>query len=119
VLATTGLATLKELATKHANTVLVLDQEVAGLLSVKPVALRDLHLAIMVAEHEASLTNRQEPGVLLLLAQAYRLAGQLDRARAVALEGLALLATNSGEQAPLTRTRRLLELEIQRDRVTN
>jgi tetratricopeptide (TPR) repeat protein len=118
-LATTGLANLKELATKHANTVLVLDQEVAGLLSVKPVALRDLHLAIMVAEHEASLTNRREPGVLLSLAQAYRLVGQSERARAVALEGLALLARNSGGQPPPSRTGRLLELERQRDRVTN
>jgi hypothetical protein len=118
-LATTGLATLKELATKHANTVLVLEQEVSGLLSVKPVSLRDLRLAIIVAEHEASLTNRQEPGVLLSLAQAYRLVGQLEHAHAAALEGLALLARNSSGQPPPSRTGRLLELEKQQDRVIN
>ena len=118
-LSATGLATLKELAAKHADTVLILDHEVAALLSVKPVVLRDPRLAIVVAEREALLTKRQEPGVLLSLAQAYRLAGQSERARAVVLEGLALSAKDSSNQPRLSRTGRLLELEKQQDGISN
>jgi tetratricopeptide (TPR) repeat protein len=118
-LSAAGLATLKELAATHANTVLILDHEVAALLSVKPVALRDPHLAIAVAEQEALLTKRQDPGVLLSLAQAYRLVGQSERARAVVREGLALPAKDSSNQPPLSRIGRLLELEKQRDRISN
>jgi serine/threonine protein kinase len=111
-LSASGLATLKELAAKHPDTVLILDDEVAALLTVKPVTLRDPTSTIAGAEREAALTRRKEPGVLLSVAQAYRFAGQIDKARAVANEGLALYpALQPG--APVARTRRLLELIAQ------
>jgi tetratricopeptide (TPR) repeat protein len=109
-LSATGLATLRELAAKHPDSVLILDMEVAALLNVKPQTLRDPSFAIGCAEREALLTKRKQPGVLLSTAQAYRAAGQIEKASAAASEGLALLpAMNSG--VAMTRTRTLLELE--------
>lgn len=112
VLSATGLATLKGLEAKHPDSVLILDNEVAGLLNVKPLTLRDPSLAIACAEREALLTKRKEPSVLLFVAQAYRFAGQMEQARAAANEGLALIpAVSAGAQLP--RTRKLLELEAE------
>ena len=105
-----GLAALKELAAKHPDTALILDSEVGALLSVKPLKLRDPHLAVIWTEHQALLTKRKEPSVLHSLAQAYRSAGQIDKARAVAAEGLALFSP-AVPGAPIPRIRRLLELE--------
>ena len=111
-LAATGLATLKELAAKHPNSLLIIDSEVAALLNVKPVTLRDSSLTIACAEREALLTKRKRPSVLLSLAQAYRSAGQMEQSRAAAKEGLALLPVVSAG-TPLPRTRKLLELEAE------
>ncbi|HMI52309.1 MAG TPA: serine/threonine-protein kinase [Candidatus Saccharimonadales bacterium] len=110
--AATGLATLKELAAKHPNSILILDSEVAALLNARPLALRDTSLAIACAEREALLTKRKKPNVLLSVAQAYRFAGQMELARAAANEGLALIPAASAG-VPLPRTRKLLELEAQ------
>ncbi|HEY2467588.1 MAG TPA: protein kinase [Terracidiphilus sp.] len=110
VLSAAGIATLKALAAKHPDSVLILDSEVAALLSVKPVALRDSSMAVASAEREALLTKRRRPDVLLSLAQAYRSAGLPDLARATAVEGLALLPSVSAG-TPTSRTRRLLESE--------
>jgi tetratricopeptide (TPR) repeat protein/predicted Ser/Thr protein kinase len=111
-LSATGLAMLKSLNVKHPDSTLVLDFEVAGLLTVKPTALRDPNLAIASAEQEARLTRRKQPGVLLFLAQAYHSAGQIERARVTASEGLALLPPVTAG-APIPRTRRLLEMETE------
>ena len=91
---------------------MILDSEVGALLSVKPLTLRDPHLAIACAEHQALLTRRKEPGVLHSVAQAYRFAGQIEKARAVAAEGLALFAP-AVPGAPIPRMRKLLELETE------
>ena len=110
-LSATGLAALKELAAKHPDSVLILDSEVAALLNVKPLALRDPSLAIACAEREALITKRNKPGVLLSLSKAYRSAGQLENAHSAAIEGLALLpAFTAG--VPMPRIRKLLELGI-------
>jgi hypothetical protein len=109
-LSATGFAALKEMAAKHPDSILILDAEVAALLTVKPVTLRDPKLAIVYAEHGAHLTHRKQPGVLQFVAQAYSAAGQIDQARGAAKEGLALLPPAS-EGTPTPRTRRLLELE--------
>jgi eukaryotic-like serine/threonine-protein kinase len=114
-LSATGLATLKELAAKHPDSILILDDELANLLTVKPLALRDPQLAVACAEHEALLTKRKQPSVLLSVAQAYRSAGQVEKAAAAASEGLSLLpAVNTG--AAMTRTRKLLQLEAEAKR---
>ena len=116
-LSATGLATLKELSAKHPDTVLILDNEVAALLTVKPLTLRDPQLAIACAEHEALLTKRKQAGVLLSVARAYRFAGQMQQARAASNEGLALLpAVSAG--VPMPRTRKLLELETETKRAS-
>jgi hypothetical protein len=111
-LSATGLATLKDLTMKHPDSALVLDFEVAALLTVKPPALRDPKLAIASAQQEALLTRRRQPGVLLFLAQAYHAAGQIEAARATASEGLALPPPVT-VGAPVSRTRRLLEMEAE------
>src|SRR6185437_11577291 len=109
-LSANGLATLKDLAAKQPESVSTIDYEVAALLTVKPLTLRDPKLAIESAEREAALTRRREPGVLLSVAQAYRSAGQIEHARATANEGLALLPpVRPG--TPISRTRKLLESE--------
>jgi tetratricopeptide (TPR) repeat protein/predicted Ser/Thr protein kinase len=112
-----GLATLKELAAKHPDSILILDDELANLLTVKPLTLRDPRLAIACAEHEALLTKRKQPHVLLSVAQAYRSAGQIEQASSAASEGLALLpAENAG--TPTTRTRKLLRFEAEAKRAS-
>jgi tetratricopeptide (TPR) repeat protein len=108
----TGLATLKELASKHPDSLWMFEFEVAGLLTVKPTTLRDPRLAVACAEREALLTKRKQPDGLLSLARAYRSAGQMERARATAREGLALLPPVSAG-APMPRIRKLLELETE------
>ena len=111
-LSATGLTALKELAAKHPDSVLILDMEVAALLNVKPQTLRDPGWAIVCTEHEALLTRRKQPGVLLSVAQAYRSAGQMEKSRTAAEEGLALLpAVTAG--TPIPRTSKLLELETE------
>ncbi len=116
-LAAAGLATLKELAAKHPDSILILDDELANLLTVKPLTLRDPQLAIACAEHEAHLTKRNQPRILLSVAQAYHSAGQIQKASAVASEGLAILpAENAG--TPTMRTRKLLQLEAEANRTS-
>lgn len=109
-LSASGLATLKELGAKHPDSPWMLNYEIAALLSIEPLALRDPKLAIACAEREALLTKRKQPGALLSVAQAYRAARQMEPARAAAKEGLALLPPLSAG-APMSRTRRLLEFE--------
>ena len=92
-----GLATLKEMAAKHPDSILILDDELSNLLTVKPLTLREPLLAIACAEHEALLTKRKQPRVLLSVAQAYRSAGQIEKASAAASEGLALLPAVNAE----------------------
>ena len=114
-LSATGLATLKELAARHSDSVLILDTAVSDLLNAKPLTLRDPLLAVASAEREAFLTKRQKPGVLLSLAQAYRSAGQLEKARAFAYEGLALLPLVAAG-TPMPRARKLMEAEAETKR---
>jgi hypothetical protein len=114
-LSATGVATLKDLAAKHADSALILDHEVTALLTAKPISLRDPQLAISAAEHQAQVTKRREPDVLLWVAQAYRMAGKLEQAHAAASEGLALFPPTDGKQSPAPRIQRKLELEVRLD----
>ena len=109
-LSAAGVSTLKALATKHPDSILILDSEVAALQNVKPLMLRDASMALAGAQREACLTRRRMPSVLLSLAQAYRSARQPDQARETAIEGLALLPPATFG-TPASRVRKLLELE--------
>ena len=104
---------LKEMAQKHPDTLLTLDMEIGALLNARPIALRDPNLAVETAEHEAQLTRHHQPSVLLSLAQAHRAAGRIEAGRATAREGLALLPAAPRAKTPCSRTRKLLELEVQ------
>jgi tetratricopeptide (TPR) repeat protein/predicted Ser/Thr protein kinase len=106
-LTSAAVATLKTMAEKHPDTVFTLDMEISALLNARPLALRDPKLAVERAEHEALLTSRHQPRVLLSLAQAYRAAGRIQDARASARAGLALFPIG----APRSFTARLLEMQ--------
>jgi hypothetical protein len=75
-----------------------------------PAQLRDAQLAVGYAERMVDGSHREKPGFLLTLARAYRAAGQPERARAAAKEGLALLPAAAPGTIP-SRIRRQLQAE--------
>ncbi|HEY6350170.1 MAG TPA: hypothetical protein VI636_12255 [Candidatus Angelobacter sp.] len=109
-LARKGLAVLKDLAEKDQASPATLDHAVSSILTVEPASLREPALAAMWAERGVALSHRKIPAWLLLLAQAYRSAGQAEKGRAAANEGLALLP-NWQPAEPKPRIRKLLERE--------
>jgi len=86
-----ALALLKDLVDKHPNSAVVLDSALQAILNAEPVSLRDPRLAVAWAERGVTATHRKIPQWLLALAQAYRAAGQIEKARAAAKEGMTLL----------------------------
>lgn len=108
--AASGLASLRACALEPDASIPALDMAASTLLTVRPARLRDSELALQFAERLVTLTHRRKPNFLLLLAQACHAAGQIEKARATAKEGLVLLpSTQPGVSKP--RLRRLLELE--------
>jgi NifU-like protein involved in Fe-S cluster formation len=69
---------------------------------------RQTQLGLVDAYNDIELSRRKVPSMLLTLAQAYRAAGQIEKSRATAKEGLALLP---GSVKP--RLRKLLEIQAQ------
>jgi tetratricopeptide (TPR) repeat protein len=111
-LAKTGIAALRDLARKDQAPPLVLDGAARDFLKVEPASLRDPQFAVSCAEREVALSHRQSPSALLTLAQAYRASGQIEKSRATAKEGLALLpAPQPGGVKP--NIRKLLEIQAQ------
>jgi tetratricopeptide (TPR) repeat protein len=109
-LLSTGLATLKELARKPDAAALMIDQATKVLLRVNGTRFADPAFTVACALRGAELTHHKIPAWLLELAQAYRAAGEPDKARVAAKEGLSLLpAMHPGD--PKSRVRRLLESE--------
>jgi tetratricopeptide (TPR) repeat protein len=107
-----GLATLKGMASKNQVSPDILDSAAQDLLYAEPASLKDPRLAVSCAERAVALTHRRMPSRLLTLAQAYRAAGQIDKSRAAAQEGLALLPPpQPGSVKP--RIRKLLEILAQ------
>ncbi len=105
-----GLAVLKTLADQEQASPLTLDLAVSSTLSAEPPSLRDPKAAVVWAERGVALSHRRTPEWLLLLAQAYHTAGEIEKGRAAAAEGLALLPTlQTGATKP--RIRKLLEIE--------
>ena len=86
-----GLAALKEVAEKPQAAPMVLDQAANAFLTAAPALLRNPPWALAWAEREVAITHRTMPSGMLTLAQAYRGTGQIEKARAAANEGLALL----------------------------
>ena len=110
----TGLAALKNMAAKNQNSSEILYYAAQDFLNAEPVSLRDPQLAVSYAERAVTLTDQRLPSRLLTLARAYRAAGQMEKSRAAAKEGLALLpAVQPGRVKP--RIRKLLEIQAQGD----
>ena len=110
VMAAENLASLCRIARADDASIPILDNAATALLTVRPARLRDPELTIQFVERLVAQTRHQKPTFLLSLAQAYRAAGQAGKARAAALEGLALLPPlPPGAIKP--RLRRLLEVE--------
>ena len=107
-----GLATYKDLIKKNPASPTILDDAAQEFLYAEPASLKDPRLAVSCAESAVALTHRRVPTKLLTLAQAYRAAGQIEKSRAVAREGLALLPPQQpGSVKP--RIRKLLEILAQ------
>jgi tetratricopeptide (TPR) repeat protein len=86
-----ALAVLKQVALKDQASPMVLDEAANAFLTAEPASLRNPQLAISCAEREVALSHGNMPSRLLTLAQAYRASGRLEKGRATAKEGLALL----------------------------
>jgi len=78
----------------------------------EPETLRDLAFAVQCARRAAEAAAGKSPMRQFELAQAYRAAGQIDKSRAAAGEGLALLAPFQ-PGSPKPRLRKLLEIQAQ------
>jgi hypothetical protein len=88
-----------------------LDAVATGLTIVMPARLRDPQLAAECAERMVEMSHHRKPGFLLTLARAYRAAGQPQKAREAAKEGLALLPTATAATVP-SRIRKQLQAEL-------
>lgn len=109
-LASSGMATLYKTASAQNASVDELDLATSASLSVLPTKLRNPEITTRYAERLVNLDHHRNPNFLLTLAQACRAQEQSSKAMEVAREGLALLpAAKPG--LPMTRTRKLLEME--------
>jgi tetratricopeptide (TPR) repeat protein len=109
-IAKTGIASLRELATRDQAAPRILLQAADAFLTVEPASLRDPTFALACAERAVALSHRQSPSELLLLAEAYRATGQIAKSRTAAEEGLALLSPfEPGSVKP--NIRKLLEIQ--------
>ncbi len=110
-LATKGVDILKAVGKRPDAQAFDLDSVATGLTIVLPAELRDPGLAVEYAQRMVELSHHRKPGFLLTLASAWRAAGQPQKARAVAAEGLALLPEASPATVPC-RIRKRLEAEM-------
>lgn len=107
-----ALSSIKELSLKNHSSRQTLDQAADALLHPEPASLQDPQFALSCVLQEIASSHAKEPSMLLTLAEAYRATGQIDKGRAAAREGLALLAPlQPGGAKP--RLRKLLEIQAQ------
>lgn len=107
-----GLTELRNAAGRDEVSPHVLALVVAAFLEAEPASLRDPQLTLALAERGVTLTHRKTPAWLLYLAQAYRAAGDVDKSRVAAKEGLALLPAWQPGSAE-SNIRRQLEFQSQ------
>jgi len=107
-----ALAALKSFAIKDGASVRVLNLYVTALIDAGHSFPPHQTSAISCAEREVALTHRKDTTAMLALAQVYRATGQIEEARQVAKEALALLPPlQTG--AARSNIRKQLELEAQ------
>jgi tetratricopeptide (TPR) repeat protein len=109
--AANGVAILRAVARQKDAQGFDLDAVATGLTIVEPEQFRDPKLAVECAERMVERNHHQKPGFLLTLAHAYHVAGQNERARAAAREGLGLLPGLTSNTAP-SRIRKELQAEL-------
>jgi hypothetical protein len=107
-IATSGIATLRQDASVNDASIEVLYHATSAMLTALPLRLRDSRLTVEYAAQLVALSHRKVPTYLLLLAQAYRADGQMEKANATAHEGLNLLPPRQAG-TPAVRCRTLLE----------
>jgi tetratricopeptide (TPR) repeat protein len=106
-----GMEFLKATALKPDASAMALDDAGNSAVEVEPETLRDPALAVHCGERGVTMSHRQLASAWESLARAYRAAGQVDKSRSAAKEGLALLpAYRPGE--PKSRVRKLLESQL-------
>ncbi len=110
-LATRGVALLKAVGKRQDAQGFDLDSAATGLTIVMPARLRDPQLAVEYAQRMVDMSHHRKPGFLLTLARAWRAAGQPEKARAAAAEGLALLPAATPATVP-SRVRKQLQAEL-------
>jgi tetratricopeptide (TPR) repeat protein len=113
-IARAGLAAFQEMAASGQASAMVLESAANAFSTVQPASLRDPHFAVACAERAVEQSHHQRPAVLLTLAQALHAAGQIDQARQVAKEALALLPAQQ-PGAARSNIRKQLEFEAQAD----
>ena len=109
-LATRGVAILEAVGEMPNAQGTDLDTVATGLTIVLPVQLRNPQFAVKCAGRIVEMSHRREPHALLILARAYRAAGEAEKARAAAKEGLALLPTATPATVPSRLRKELLSL---------
>jgi tetratricopeptide (TPR) repeat protein len=110
--AKTALSSIKELSSRNHSSLQTLDQAADAFLRSEPASLKDPQFALSCVQQEIAVSHTKMPSMLLALAQAYRATGQIEKSRATAKEGLALLApVQPGGAKP--RLRKLLEIQTQ------
>lgn len=110
-LARKGVAILKAVGKDQNSHGADLEGVAKGLTMVLPAGLRDPQLAVECAERMVEMSHHQKPGFFLTLARAYSTAGQPEKARAAAKEGLALLPGATAATVP-SRIRKQLQAEL-------
>jgi tetratricopeptide (TPR) repeat protein len=110
-LAQKGVSILKAVGKEQDAHGVDLDAVATGLIIVQPTHLRDPQLAVEAAERMVELSHHKKPGFLLTMARAYRTAGQPEKARAAAQEGLDLLPVATAATVS-SRIRKQLQAEL-------
>ena len=109
------LAIMRTFAIKDHASVRLIGLYIAALLADPPALLEDRQLAVSLSEREVVLTHHKDIPSLLWLAQVYRAAGQTNKSRATAKEGLALLPPLQ-PRGRKTNMQKLLEIQLQPSR---
>jgi eukaryotic-like serine/threonine-protein kinase len=111
-MAAKGATAMKELAKNGQASVMILDQAASDFTRMEPASLKDPQFAVSCAERAVAISHRKRAPLLLTLAQAYAAAGEHEKSRDVANEGLALLPA-LGPGTVKGNLRRLLEMQAQ------
>jgi tetratricopeptide (TPR) repeat protein len=105
-----SIAAAKLLAASGQASPEILNQTASAILLSATASRTDLQSAVSISERDVKLCHGLRPEHVLVLAEAYRATGQIEKSRTTAKQGLALLpSVESG--APKSNIRKLLEIQ--------